>query len=158
MTSESTSSGLSTMNVAEITVGVAVCTAFLAAAYFYWRWMRRRERFFGIRLRRVVDPEEEFVSRGPSLRSLRGRGYGHGQQPSVSLQPLLVSSPPPTHASQDMLAVPGSPQQRDWSYLPSPVDPVLPLTMDPGHFSLYEVEDPFARIERVSIVPTSPLR
>ncbi|KAG2098426.1 uncharacterized protein F5147DRAFT_656071 [Suillus discolor] len=156
MTSTSTSSDasptLSTETIAGIVIGVVGGVAVVAAACFYLRcWRKSKGKFTKLRKRgRAVDPEEEFVSGGSSF-GVHGR-YGHGQQPSVSLEPLLPSSPPQT--SQDSIPALSAPQiPLDWSYLP----PVLPnIPTDPNYFSLYDTEDPFARIQR-AILPTTPV-
>ncbi|KAG1799551.1 hypothetical protein EV424DRAFT_1352337 [Suillus variegatus] len=155
MTSTSTPSDasptLSTETIAGIVIGVVGGVAVVAAACFYLRcWRKSKGNFTKLRKRgRAVDPEEEFVSGGSSF-GVHGR-YGHGQQLSVSLEPLLPSSTPQT--SQDSIPAVSAPQiPLDWSYLP----PVLPnIPTDPNYFSLYDTDDPFARIQR-AILPTSP--
>ncbi|KAG1898975.1 uncharacterized protein F5891DRAFT_981395 [Suillus fuscotomentosus] len=156
MTSTSTPSDasptLSTETIAGIVIGVVGGVAVVAAACFYLRcWRKSKGKFTKLRKRgRAVDPEEEFVSGGSSF-GVHGR-YGHGQQLSVSLEPLLPSSTPQT--SQDSIPAVSAPQiPLDWSYLP----PVLPnIPTDPNYFSLYDTDDPFARIQR-AILPTSPV-
>ncbi|KAG1726866.1 uncharacterized protein EDB91DRAFT_1254109 [Suillus paluster] len=154
MTSTSTEgSSISTATIAGIIIGVVASAALAAGACFYLRcWRQGRGRFTRLRKgRRVIDADEEFVSHGSSVSVCDRRGgYGHGQHPSVSLEPLLLPSPPPT--SQN---IPVPPLPRDWSYLHSPVPPVLPnITTDPSILSLYEADDPYTRIER-AILPTS---
>lgn len=150
MSSTSADAGLSfsPATIAGIVIGVVAGVALLAGACLYLRSLGgSRGRFTQLRKRRaVVDPDEEFVSRGPSIH-IRDRGYGHGQHPSVSRQPLLISSPPETYT------VSGPPLLRDGSYIPSSLDSLLP-PIDFGHFSLYEVDDPYARLER-AILPVS---
>ncbi|KAG1738263.1 hypothetical protein EDB19DRAFT_1909370 [Suillus lakei] len=158
-------STLSTETIAGIVVGVVVGAALVVTACFYLRhWRRSRGKFTRLRKgRRSVDAEEEFVSRGPSftVHDRRG-GYGHGQQPSVSLEPLLLPSPPRT--PRDVPAVPAPQIPQDWSHLPpilpntttdwSYLPPVLPnTTTDTSYLSLYDTDDPFARIQR-AILPT----
>lgn len=153
-TDSDTSSTLSTETIAGIVIGVVGGAAVVATACFYLRrWRRSGGKFTKLRKGgRAVDPEEEFVSGGSnfSVHDRHGR-YGHGQQPSVSLEPLLLPSPP--QASQDIDIPAVSPPQisLDWSYLP----PVLPNTpTDHSYHSLYDTDDPFARIQR-AILPTS---
>ncbi|KAG2158599.1 uncharacterized protein EDB93DRAFT_1245829 [Suillus bovinus] len=158
MTSTSTpsdaSSTISIETITGIVIGVAGGVAVVAVACFYLRcWWRRKGKCARVRKSgRGVDPEEEFVS-GVSNFSIHDRleQYSHRQQPSVSLEPLLLPSPP--HASQDTIPGVSAPQiPLDWSYHP----PILPNTStDHNYFSLYDTDDPFARIQR-AIPPTYP--
>lgn len=148
-TDSDANSTLSTETIAGIVIGVVGGTAVVATVCFYLRrWRRSGGKFTKLRKGgRAVDPEEEFVSGGSNF-SVHGR-YGHGQQPSVSLEPLLLPSSPQT--LQDIPAVSPPQISLDWSYLP----PVLPnTTTDYSHLSLYDTDDPFARIQR-AILPTS---
>ncbi|KAG2339595.1 hypothetical protein BDR05DRAFT_967781 [Suillus weaverae] len=151
-TDSDTGSTLSAATIAGIVIGVVGGAAAVATVCFYLRcWRRGRGKFTRLRKgERAVDPEEEFESRGRSfsVNDQLGR-YGHGQQPSVSLEPLLLSSPPQT--SQDIPGVSSSQIPLDWSHLPS----VLPnTTKDHSYHSLYDTDDPFARMQR-AILPTS---
>jgi hypothetical protein len=150
MTSTSAPS-LSPTTIAGIAIGAVAGVALLAGAYLYLRRLRgSRGRFTDLRRERTgIDPDEEFVSRELSVHP-RDRGYRHGQQPSLSLEPLLVPSPPQTYTPRDVPAASISPLY----YLPSPVDPVLPPA-DLSDFNLYDADDPFARIER-AILQVSP--
>ncbi|KAG2067882.1 hypothetical protein BDR04DRAFT_1144095 [Suillus decipiens] len=151
---------LSTETIAGIVVGVVGGAAAVAAACFYWRrWRRSKGNFTGLHeSERAADPEEEFVSGGSSFSASihdRRAGYGHRQQPSVSLEPLLLPSSP--QSPQDILtrSSSGSAPQipPDWSYY---LPPILPNTaLDHNYPSLYDTDDPFARIQR-AILPTSP--
>lgn len=153
-TDSDTSSTLSTETIAGIVIGVVGGAAVVATACFYLRrWRRSGGKFTKLRKGgRAVDPEEEFVSGGSnfSVHDRHGR-YGHGQQPSVSLEPLLLPSPPQASQYIDIPAVSPPQISLDWSYLP----PVLPNTpTDHSYHSLYDTDDPFARIQR-AILPTS---
>lgn len=152
-TDSDTSPILSTETIAGIVIGVVGGAAVVATACFFLRrWRRSKGEFTKLRKRgRAVDPEEEFVSGGPgssfAVHDRVGR-YGHGQQPSVSLEPLLLPSPPQTLQEIPASSVPQIPI--DWSYLP----PILPnTTTDHSYHSLYDTEDPFARIQ-TAILPT----
>ncbi|KAG2362414.1 hypothetical protein BDR07DRAFT_1406853 [Suillus spraguei] len=155
-----TNSTLSTETIVGIVIGVVGGAAAVAAACFYWRrWRRSKGNFTGLHdSERAADPEEEFVSGGSSFSAdVRDRqaGYGHRQQPSVSLEPLLL--PPSPQSPQDILARSSSgsaPQiPPDWSYY---LPPILPnIALDHDYPSLYDTDDPFARIQR-AILPTSP--
>lgn len=147
-------STLSTQTIAGIVIVVIGGAAVVVIACLYFRrWSRGRGKFLQLRRReREADPEEEFVSGGSDLSVQERVGrYGHGQQPSVSLEPLLLPSPP--HTAQDSPAA--SPPQipLDWSY--SYLPPVLPNPIpDTSPLSLYDTpDDPFARIQR-AILPT----
>ncbi|KAG0700208.1 hypothetical protein DFH29DRAFT_876736 [Suillus ampliporus] len=148
-------SSLSTGTIAGIVIGVIAGAALVIGACFYLRcWRRSRGRFTRLRKgRRAADPDEEFMSRGSTISVIdRLGGYGHGQQPSVSLEPLLL---PQTSPDIPAVPVPVPPLPRDWSYIHSPVPPVLPnITTDPSYLSLYEADDPYFRIQR-TILPTS---
>ncbi|KAG1882406.1 hypothetical protein F4604DRAFT_424660 [Suillus subluteus] len=153
-TDSDANSTLSTETIAGIVVGVVGGAAVVATACFFLRrWRRSGGKFTKLRKGgRAVDAEEEFVSGGSSfsVHDRHGR-YGHGQQPSVSLEPLLLPSPP--QASQDIPAL--SPPQipLDWSYFP----PVLPNPVtDHSYHSLYDTDDPFARIQRAILPTTAP--
>lgn len=147
-------STLSTETIAGIVIAVVGGAAVVVTACLYLRrrqWSRGRGRFLKLRKKgRTTDPEEEFVSGGSnvSVHDRLGR-YSHGQQPSVSLEPLLPSSP----QTSQYIPSASSPQiPLDWSHLP----PVLPNPIpDNSSLSLYDTaDDPFARIQR-AILPTS---
>lgn len=146
-------STLSAATIAGIVIGVVGGAAVVATVCFYLRcWRRDRGKFTRLpKGGKAVDPDEEFVSRGPSVHDRLGR-YSHGQHLSVSLEPLLRSSPPQTPHWQDTPAV-SSPQiPLDWSHLPS----ALPnTTTDHSYHSLYDTDDPFARMQK-AMLPTSP--
>ncbi|KAG1767498.1 hypothetical protein EV702DRAFT_1050349 [Suillus placidus] len=146
-------STLSAATIAGIVIGVVGGAAVVATVCFYLRcWKRDRGKFTRLpKGGKAVDPDEEFVSRGPSVHDRLGR-YSHGQHLSVSLEPLLRSSPPQTPHWQDTPAV-SSPQiPLDWSHLPS----ALPnTTTDHSYHSLYDTDDPFARMQK-AMLPTSP--
>lgn len=152
-TSAGTGLSLSPATIAGIVVGVVAGVALLAGACLYLRRLRgSRGVFTSLRNGRLeADTDEEFVSRGPSIH-IRDRGYGHRQQPSLSLEPLLVPSPPQTYALQDLPTVSGSSSLRDGLYLPSPFDPVLP----PTDLSLYDTDDPFARLQTATLPISTP--
>lgn len=148
-----TNLSLSPSTIAGIVIGVLAGVALLAGAYLYLRRLRgSRGVFTSLRNGRPeVDTDEEFVSGGPSIH-IHDRGYGHRQQPSLSLEPLLVPSPPQTYASQDLPAVSSSSLLRDGLYLPSPFDPILP----PTDLSLYDTDDPFARLQNATLPISAP--
>lgn len=146
-------STLSTETIAGIVIVVVGGAAVVVTACLYFRrWSRGRGKFLKLRRRgREADPEEEFVSGGSNLSVHERVGqYGHRQQPSVSLEPLLLPSPPQTAQDSPAASPPQIPL--DWSYLP----PVLPNPIpETSSLSLYDTpDDPFARIQR-AILPTS---
>ncbi|KAG1758686.1 hypothetical protein EDD22DRAFT_972070 [Suillus occidentalis] len=147
-------STLSTETIAGIVIVVVGGAAVVISACLYIRrWSTGRGKFLKLRRReREADPEEEFVSGGSNLSVHERVGrYGHGQQPSVSLEPLLLPSPPQTAQGSPASSPPQIPLDWSYTYLP----PVLPNPIpDTSPLSLYDTpDDPFARIQR-AILPT----
>lgn len=151
-------STLSTQTIAGIVIVVVGGAAVVVIACLYLRrWSTGRGKFLRLRRReREADPEEEFVSGGSNLTVHEQVGrYGRGQQPSVSLEPLLLPSPPQTAQDSPAASPPQIPLDWSYSYLP----PVLPNPIpDTSPLSLYDTpDDPFARIQRAILPTYTPL-